>query len=356
MLIRGSIVIFLSGLVIGFTVFSIKDSSISVASLVSSDFAQADSSEAGQVLGIQEVSQMVNQASNNLKSASSPITSAVYPQDHNLPENKDKTIKIQAKINEESLDSFDYAVEAKAAAALDSKNNIFLFQQDADEVRSIASITKLMTPLVFLDNNPGWEEVYIIKDEDRRLGGKIYLFTGEEVKVRHLFNLGLVASANTATVALVSSTGLSEAEFVAKMNDKARQLRLEKTHFDDPVGLSNYNVSTAKEIAILARAALAKEDISQATLNENYKFTTESGKAKSAPTTDYLLEHFPQNGIKIIGGKTGRTEAAGYCFVGEFSDHFGNRIISVVLGGDDNNSRFEETKKLVGWVYDSYRW
>lgn len=323
---------------------------------MSSEFAQASRSEAGQVLGIEEVSQIVSQTSNDLKLASRPITSAVYPRDHRLPDNEDKAIKIQARMREVSLDSFDYAVGVKAAAALDSKNNIFLFRQDADEVRPIASITKLMTALVFLDHNPGWDKIYKIKDEDRRLGGKIYLFTGEEVKVRHLFNLGLVASDNTATAALVSSTGLSEVEFVAKMNDKARELRLERTHFDDPVGLSNYNVSTAEEVAKLAKAALASEDISQATLIDNYEFTIESGKLKSAPTTDYLLKYFPQNGIKITGGKTGRTEAAGYCFVGEFTDQAGNQVISVILGSDDNNGRFEETKKLAEWVYENYRW
>jgi D-alanyl-D-alanine carboxypeptidase (penicillin-binding protein 5/6) len=69
-----------------------------------------------------------------------------------------------------------------------------------------------------------------------------------------------------------------------------------------------------------------------------------------------LLDIFPQDGVKIVGGKTGYTSTAGSCFVGQFTNEGGKEIISVVLGGADINSRFEETKRLVNWTYDNYLW
>jgi D-alanyl-D-alanine carboxypeptidase len=220
----------------------------------------------------------------------------------------------------------------------------------------IASITKLMTALVFLDYNPDWDTVYKMKKEDRREGGRIYLFTGDEVTVKDLFYLSLVASDNTAAIGLDNSTGLSEEEFVLKMNLKAVDLGLTRTSFVDPVGLSDGNNSCAVEVAELTKAALANEEIKKATLTKDYSFLTLGGRRKVVSSTDYLLEDLPYDGIKIMGGKTGATEAAGNCFVGKFTDGAGHEIISVVLGADNYKARFTETKSLIKWVYDNYEW
>jgi D-alanyl-D-alanine carboxypeptidase (penicillin-binding protein 5/6) len=75
------------------------------------------------------------------------------------------------------------------------------------------------------------------------------------------------------------------------------------------------------------------------------------GRRKVVYNTDDLLNIFPQNGIRITGGKTGYTPSAGYCFVGKFVDHEGREMISVVLGSASRDSRFSETKELVEWAY-----
>lgn len=243
-----------------------------------------------------------------------------------------------------------------AGAVMDAHSSNVFFEKNSTQIRSIASLTKLMTALVFLEYNPGWEKIYQIKAEDKREGGKIYLFTGEKIKIRNLFYSSLVTSDNVATLALAKSTGMTEEEFVKKMNKKAKLLGLENTSFKDPIGLSDANVSTAKEIAKFAREALENKEISDATLIKKYEFNTEEGRKKIIYNTDDLLDIFPQNGVKILGGKTGHTEAAGYCFVGRFIDHNNNEIISVVLGGDTNSSRFTETHDLVEWVYKNYQW
>lgn len=265
-----------------------------------------------------------------------------------LPRNLNLPVKKSAVGNLE--------ISATSSAVIDCKSDAVLFGKQKDQIWPIASITKLAAALVFLEHNPGWETIYQIKAEDKQEGGRIYLFTGEKVKVKDLFYFSLVGSDNTAAMALVRSTGLSDEEFINKMNEKARALGLNNTHFDDPVGLSSGNMSTAKEIAALAGAAFANEDISGASLTKAYEFETLEGRNKKINNTDGLLDIFPQNGIKILGGKTGYIEASGYCFVGKFADHSGNEIISVVLGADSYNARFAQTKEMVEWVYENYQW
>jgi D-alanyl-D-alanine carboxypeptidase len=166
----------------------------------------------------------------------------------------------------------------------------------------------------------------------------------------------LIASDNGATLALVHATGLSEEEFIKKMNEQALKLGLLNTKFIDPVGLSDQNVSTAREVALLAKSALTREEIRQATESKDYKFTTINGKDKEIESTDYLLFDSGKNSFQVLGGKTGYTDRAGYCFVGRFKDESGREIISVVLNSSGKNERFKESKSLVNWVFNNYNW
>jgi len=247
-------------------------------------------------------------------------------------------------------------LNAFGGAVLDCQSGSLIFDKEADKEVAIASITKLMTALVFLDTNPDFESEYKVSPQDRVEGGKIYLFNGDRVKLKDLFYLSLVGSANTATRALVNSTGMSLEEYVKAMNIKADSMGLRNTKFVDPIGLSAYNVSTAKEVAKLAEEALKNKYINEVTLTDKYEFTTLDGRKKIVYSTDDLLTNFPQNGIKILGGKTGYIEAADYCFVGKFTNNKGDEIITVVLGSPDKYSRFTETRKLAEWIYEAYKW
>lgn len=240
--------------------------------------------------------------------------------------------------------------------AIDYETDRPLWEKGSQEPRPIASISKLMTALVFLENNPGWDSVYTLSQSDFREGGKDYLLSGEKVKVRDLFYLSLIGSVNTATIALVNSTGLSEEDFIKKMNIKADELGLEKTNFSDPSGLSRFNVSTAHEVAKLAKKSFADPDIKEAVLKRGHSFVTIGGRTVRIESTDKLLDVFPANGISIIGGKTGYTPLAGACFVGEFVGRDGEKIISVILGGENIDDRFKYTKDLAEWVFASYSW
>jgi D-alanyl-D-alanine carboxypeptidase len=270
----------------------------------------------------------------------------VFHPGYGLPVSKEKNV---------GLIENPYDLKAKSGVVYDVKNNNFVFKKNQASRLPIASITKLMTAIVFVENNPGFDEVYEIKDEDRREGGRIYVYRGDKISVKDLFYLSLVGSANTATVALVHSTGMTEEEFVSKMNEKAKDLGLAHTNFKDAVGLSANNYSTANDIALLTREALSFSEIREATLRSSYSFKTLQGRTQVVYTTDQLLNNIPKNGVELFGGKTGYTDAAGYCFVGGFVDETGQELISVVLGTESDKARFSETKNLINWVFENIK-
>lgn len=255
-----------------------------------------------------------------------------------------------------NLEAEELGLAANKALVISSDGRAVFYEKEADTIQAIASITKLMTALVFLDNNPGWEETYTIRREDNIEGGKLHLFLGEEVYIRDLLATSLVASDNGATQALVHASGLSTEEFVVAMNEKAKKLSLFKTNFVDPIGLSDYNVSTAKEVALLAKEALNNPEISRLTQQKEYQFKTLNGRDKKIESTNYLLFSENGNDFSILGSKTGYTEAAGYCFVGRFQNPDGREVISVVLGSDGKNERFKESRVLINWVFNNYSW
>jgi D-alanyl-D-alanine carboxypeptidase (penicillin-binding protein 5/6) len=293
-------------------------------------------------------------AVNEIKPVEIASTSTATSTLINAPQEEDK--KIVTPVKKESPATLE--ISAASAIVKDAKTGKILFGKDIDKELPVASITKLMTVLVFLDQNPDWEKAYTIKAKDMVQGGKIYLFPGDVVKNKDLLAFSLVGSDNVATEALVSSSGLKAEDFIKKMNAKAQALGLINTNFADPVGLSEQSVSTASEISRLIEEAMSKDRIKIALSSESYQFTTVNKKKKIIYNTDDLLKIFSdkKEDIKILGGKTGYTNSAGGCFAAKFSQDNGKEIVSIVLGSENQNTRFKETENLVRWTYSNYKW
>ena len=253
-------------------------------------------------------------------------------------------------------DAAPLTLTASSGAVLLVKSNTFLYEKDSAKQQPIASLTKMMTALVFLDHNPGFDKEYVVSKDDNVVGGKNNLFTGDTVKVQDLWNTSLIASDNGATMALAHSTGLSDKEFAAAMNEKALRLGLFNTSFVEPTGLSDKDVSTARDIARLAKEALSHDELKKTTTQKDYNFVTKEGREKKISSTDNLLYTGSDPKISLLGGKTGYTEGAGYCFVGKFIDGRQDEIISVVLNSNGKNDRFAETQNLVDWVFTNFNW
>ncbi len=245
----------------------------------------------------------------------------------------------------------------KSAFVLDEDTENQLFAFNENETRSIGSLTKLMSALVFLDTSPQWGKVVTIEAADGSQG-RLNVAEGEQVTVKDLFHISLISSSNNATMALARSTGLSAEEFVKKMNAKAADLGLKQTKFVEPTGLDPVNQSTAKEIAWLLKFALSNKTIQEAVVKRNYTFRlAPNGQARNISSTNVLLsERLPVGAAKIVGGKTGFVEEAGYCFAVIMEDKSGHQIITVVLGSNTHYGRFSEARALAEWVFTAYAW
>lgn len=253
------------------------------------------------------------------------------------------------KINSHSL---GVKISALSAAVMDKDTGLILWQKNANQKRSIASITKLMTALVFLDNNPGWDEEIIMTKEDEVNGGTNHILRDEKVTTHNLFYTSLIASDNNATMALARSTGLTKEEFIKQMNIKAKQLNLFNTNFVDMTGLEDGSQSTALDVLKLAQAAFANTAIKDAVSRSVYNFQSSDGEDHKIVSTNKLFNSF----LEIEAGKTGFTNASGYCLVAEISGENNHNIISVVLGSDTHDGRFQELKILSAWIFENFIW
>ncbi len=170
-----------------------------------------------------------------------------------------------------------YTFDNVAYAVLD--DGVYQTGSYADEILPIASLSKLMTALVLLDHKPDWNKKITIT-EGQIYYPKIYvgndatsevaIKAGQTVSFYDLWVAMLLASSNQSAVALADSTGLSRADFVAEMNAKAKDLGLTKTKFYDIAGLDEGNVSTVREMAMIAKAAFDKAEIVEATAKGQY--------------------------------------------------------------------------------------
>jgi len=260
---------------------------------------------------------------------------------HNLPVNKTKTLV--KKSSPKTLD-----LKCDQAFVISSDDKFTFLNKNADEPHSIASLTKLATAIVFVRSNPDWESIYEMKRSDRVNGGRIFLYSGEKIKVRDVFKTSLIASANTATEALVAISGMAKDEFVIKMNELAKELDLKNTNFVDPTGVLSGNVSTAREVSILLKKAMSYNDIAETLKIKEHSFKTASAKNKTVRSTNALLTE--KAGVR---GKTGYIPSAGYCFAsfveGESFDTF-----IIVLGAGSKYDRFSETLKIKDWLENDF--
>lgn len=249
-------------------------------------------------------------------------------------------------------------VAAQSAIVMDAATQQIIWQKNPDDVVPIASITKLMTALVWFDHAPpdGLRHVHTFAPEERTPEGKeLRLDVGEKLTTFDLLRTALVGSDNDAALALAHSTEIPEANFVAFMNAKAKVWNMRNTTFVDPTGIGERNVATVRDVALLVRAAFANDNIRiPTTMSEHLQETVETQELVRVRTTNKLLY---DTDVDIRGGKTGFTQEAGYCVV--VQAHLGrdNRdVIVVVLGAATDDARFAEAKKLIQWAEKYYDW
>jgi len=253
-------------------------------------------------------------------------------------------------------------ISAESAVVVDQGSRTMLYQQDIDTVRSIASITKLMTALIFVEQGIDWEQQVTLVGSDMRPGASSEIGIGESTTARNLFAAMLIASSNESAVALARITGLSEADFITKMNDKAKTLGMNNTTFADMTGLNVGNLSTARDLAVLGQAVFAQPDIARvANKSEQVISVVSLGKTvdRKLKSTNLIIgDSFGDERAEAIveAGKTGFIESAGYCMLSQIKGANDQRLTVVVLGSDTLTGRFVDTKNLAAWTLSTYQW
>jgi len=238
-------------------------------------------------------------------------------------------------------------LRAAAAIIYDPQTGEVIWQENAQDQRSIASITKVMTAVVFLDGNPDLTQQVVITRDDIRRASTTYLKVKDRVSIDDLLHLLLIPSDNAAAHALANTFPGGIPAFVERMNQKARELNLESTRYADTSGLLSDNVSSAYDMARLITYAASNAQISAIMRIPEYSFQTVSRRMITVRSTNQLVR---QGDIDVVGGKTGFISKAGYCLATLLRlPQGGPEIAVVVLGAQSNVGRFWETRHLFNW-------
>jgi D-alanyl-D-alanine endopeptidase (penicillin-binding protein 7) len=233
-------------------------------------------------------------------------------------------------------------VYARHAIVLDPATGKVLFEKNAERAVPIASLTKLMTALVFLEQKPDEDRSVEVTRTELRGGGHTRLRRGELVRLGDLLHMSLMCSDNVATRVLVRESGLSSEEFLARMNKKAVEIGMTDSRFVEFTGLDERNAATAADVARLLRTAADNERIRGISTTRYYDFRSDAYPHRVVNTNRLLYNRH----MEILGGKTGFISKAGYCLATWIRTE-GHDLIAVVLGAPTNATRFADVVRLV---------
>lgn len=246
-----------------------------------------------------------------------------------------------------------------AILAQDMQSKKILLSQKVDRAQPIASLTKVMTVFLILENHDLEEVVTVPFEATEAVGAEIGLYEYEKLTVKTLLQAALIPSANDAAVALAVWDSGSEEAFVKKMNERAQEMGITTAQFFNSTGLDIWdeeekawhgNKMSARDVARMVRFALQNEFFKETVAQRHFWGTSIEGNfLHEKVSTNKLFDTF----LNLSGVKTGYTHLAGQCFVALGSTVNGHEVLTVMLGSSD---RFGETKKLLSWVYDSFTW
>ena len=251
----------------------------------------------------------------------------------------------------------EVAITAPSAILVEASTGQVIYELNATERRSPASITKIMTILLIFDNLESGkialdDKVTVSTYASSMGGSQVWLADGEVQDLETLLKCIIVASANDASVAVAEHIAGSESAFVDMMNAKAAELGMQDTHFEDCCGLtdSDGHYTTARDVALMSRELITKHpDVFRYTQIWQEDFTHQTSRGTSTFTlssTNKLLKQYDW----ITGLKTGSTSKAKYCIsaTGRKNDM---DLIAVIMGAPDPKTRFADAATLLNYGY-----
>lgn len=260
-------------------------------------------------------------------------------------------------VQENMAENDGLGIESKAAVLMEKTTGNVLYEKNADEKLSPASITKIMTLILIFDNIESGkiklEDIVTTSEYAKSMGGsQVFLETGEQQTVDTLIKCIIVASGNDASVAMAEHIAGTEGEFVKMMNKRAKELGMNSTNFEDCCGLtdSTNHYTSARDVAIMSRELISKypQIHNYSTIwMENITHTTDKGTKEFGLTnTNKLLKQYQWT----TGLKTGSTSLAKYC-VSATAKKNDIELIAVIMAAPDYKIRFSDAIKLLEYGY-----
>lgn len=239
-------------------------------------------------------------------------------------------------------------IAANAYVLVDFNSGDILAQKNADQHVEPASLTKIMTGFVVINelkngNVKLSDMVNISSKAWKTLGSKMFIEVGKQVSVEDLIKGMVIQSGNDASVALAEHIAGSEAVFAELMNKYALSLGMTQTHFVNSTGLPHpEHYTSANDLTILTRALITQ-------FPEEYKWYSEKQFTFNG-ITQFNRNKLLWQDSTVDGLKTGHTESAGYCLVSS-AKRDDMRLISVILGADSANTRIQESQKILNYGF-----
>ena len=270
------------------------------------------------------------------------------------------------KVSAENVNIQAPEIIGESSITMDIETGEVIYSKNADVKLSPASTTKLMTALLFAENKNKTDILSFtdtsLKVTETSLNNYVSLKAGDKISAEDTMKAVLVFSANDAAYLMAESVAGSVDNFVNMMNEKALELGLKDTHFENPSGLeidplnpsnTDINQTTAFDLAKIAIAAYKNDWVKEVVSPKNIKTTIN--------LAGYPVDIESRNKIlgksNNIGGKTGTEELAGHCFVG-FFEKDGRDLVTVVLKseyGADGTNVFKDTEKVADYSYSAQR-
>ncbi|MBO5127755.1 MAG: D-alanyl-D-alanine carboxypeptidase [Clostridia bacterium] len=257
-------------------------------------------------------------------------------------------------VSAETADNLPFQVNADSALLMDTTTGTILYAKNADQALPPASVTKIMTLLLFMEEieagNISLEDEVTVSEYAASMGGsQVFLEPGECMKAEELLKCVIIASANDAAVTLAEKIAGSEEAFVSRMNERAAELGMTNTHFENATGLDDdttKHLTSAYDIALMSRELLKHPKITQ--YSTIWMDTIRDG-AFGLTNTNRLIRFY--NGA--TGLKTGSTSRAGFC-MSATAMREGLHLIAVIMGSDTRDTRNEAAKQLLDYGFANY--
>ena len=248
------------------------------------------------------------------------------------------------------------AANAKSAIMIEESSGKVLFENNADEKRAPASMTKVMTLLLIMEHIESGkikltDKVMISENASGMGGSQVFLEAGTEMTVDELIKAICIASGNDAAVAMAEFIGGSEENFVDLMNKRAKELGMKNTTYENPHGLDSSNhLTSARDMSIVARELVKHQKILDYSSTYEEYLNKPDGSSTWMVNTNKLIRYY--NGLD--GLKTGFTETAGYCLTATAIKN-NMRLITVVMGEETSEVRNKETVELLNYGFANYK-